>query len=383
MDGAVVRRTLIQKMRTSSAKGLRAMIGFDGFIDEVMHVVEKRLDADAFVRLESMADFGRKITSCAGLSMNIEMVPRQKKLGGNGPILANALLGAGIDVTYIGALGVPAPDAVFRELTSRAQTISISDPGLTDAIEFLDGKIISSQLEPLKAVNADTLRRIVGTEKLASLIDASGFVGFENWTLVANMTGVWKYLIQEVLPQIRPDSEKKLLLIDLCDPEKRSNEDILEAMDCLEGFSQYFRVVLGLNLREGCELAALYGMDVPDYLNADPCRIAAFVRAHVCADTVVVHPTREACAVNDGGCVRVDGPYCAHPRLTTGAGDNFNAGYMLGRALAFSEEESLLLGTASSGYYVRNGRSAGYEELIAFLEDWDSGTLDVSEKERG
>lgn len=379
-DQELIQR-LIEKMQASSPKGIKAMIGFDGFVDEVVHVVEKRVDADTYVRMERMADYGTRIVSCAGLSMNVEMVPVQQKLGGNGPILANALLGCGMDVTYVGALGFPSPHAVFHELETRAKVISICDPGQTDAVEFLDGKIISSRLEPLKAVAADTLRERVGTEKLAQMIDESDFLGFENWTLVMNMTGVWDYLLSEVLPATKACAKKKLLLIDLCDPEKRSETDILAALTRLEGFSKHFRVVLGLNMREACELAELFGQHVPDYSKADPCAIAAYVKQNVCAETVVVHPTREACAVSDRGIARVDGPYCTKPRLTTGAGDNFNAGYALGRMLDFDEEESLLLGTASSGFYVRNCRSASFQELIGFLRSWNNATLDGSEKE--
>ena len=60
---------------------------------------------DRYDRIRYLADYGKKVYDAKGLSMNIEMVPVKKKLGGNGPIFANSLAKHGFQVTYIGALG--------------------------------------------------------------------------------------------------------------------------------------------------------------------------------------------------------------------------------------------------------------------------------------
>ena len=91
---------------------------------------------------------------------------------------------------------------------------------------------------------------------------------------------------------------------------------------------------------------------------------------------VVIHPTDQSCCMGaDGAYHHAYGPYCKTPALTTGAGDNFNAGYMLGGALRFAPGECLLLGMAASGYYVRNAKSANREELISFLGAWSENKL--------
>jgi sugar/nucleoside kinase (ribokinase family) len=66
----------------------------------------------------------------------------------------------------------------------------------------------------------------------------------------------------------------------------------------------------------------------------------------------------------------VEGPYTRSPKLTTGAGDNFNAGFCFGQVQGFNAQESLILGVATSGLYVRNGRSASQKELMEFLALW-------------
>ena len=85
---------------------------------------------------------------------------------------------------------------------------------------------------------------------------------------------------------------------------------------------------------------------------------------------LVIHPTIEASAVIGENYYHVEGAYTAKPILTTGAGDNFNAGFCLGQILKLSPEQSLILGVATSGYYVRNAKSPSFEDLKEFLNNW-------------
>ena len=102
------------------ATHLRAFVGLDGFVDEIVHVVDKRDDAEHFSRIPTIARLGERISAAAGHSTNIEMVNQRTKLGGNGPIMANALARLGIKVTYVGALGYPNLHPVFNEFAHRA-----------------------------------------------------------------------------------------------------------------------------------------------------------------------------------------------------------------------------------------------------------------------
>ncbi|MGA2443718.1 MAG: hypothetical protein ABSH08_22415, partial [Tepidisphaeraceae bacterium] len=93
-----------------------ALIGLDGFVDEIIAVVNKRLDRQHFEPIKTITVFGEKILKAAGQSSNYELCVKQTKLGGNGPIMANALAAAGLAVTYIGCLGYPTIHPVFAEL---------------------------------------------------------------------------------------------------------------------------------------------------------------------------------------------------------------------------------------------------------------------------
>src|SRR5262245_27274450 len=124
------------------ASRLRAFVGLDGFVDEIIHVVDKRDDATIFQRLPTISRLAERLAGAAGKSTNIELVTQRTKLGGNGPIMANALARLGIKVTYVGALGYPHLHSVFADFASNAEVHSIADPGHTDALEFDEGNLL-------------------------------------------------------------------------------------------------------------------------------------------------------------------------------------------------------------------------------------------------
>ena len=85
------RLNVIRKLKQKDPKKLNLLVGFDGFIDEIVHVVDKRLDSKNYTRIETISALAKRIERASGLSTNIELVPVTKKIGGNGPIMANAL----------------------------------------------------------------------------------------------------------------------------------------------------------------------------------------------------------------------------------------------------------------------------------------------------
>src|SRR5579862_5738751 len=107
------------------ARELTAFVGLDGFVDEIIHVVDKRDNAETFHRVPTIASLAARLAGAAGKSANIELVNQLTKLGGNGPIMANALASFGMRVTYLGNLGYPALHPVFEPFAKRAEVHSI------------------------------------------------------------------------------------------------------------------------------------------------------------------------------------------------------------------------------------------------------------------
>jgi len=366
---------LKNKLIGMAAKGfdLKAIIGLDGFVDEIIHVVDKRQDFNNYERIETIAAFGDKISKAAGLSMNFEFVPKQVKLGGNGPIFANALLCYGVGMTYVGALGKPDIHPVFKDMASKSTVYSLCDPAHTDALEFNDGKLMLGKLEVLNEITWNSFKDAFGgVEKLAALVSNCTLFGMENWTMLPNMSEIWEGLINEVFP-LMTASEKPIAFFDLADPEKRTKEDLLRALSLIGKFSEKFYAVLGLNEKETWEVAEVLGV-VTDAIGAAKLeQVTRGIFEKLGIDCLVVHPTREAVCCTKDGFFHANGPYCEKPKLTTGAGDNFNAGFCFALSLGLDARSALILGVSTSGYYVRNAHSPSVDDVIGFLGKWESG----------
>ena len=367
-------KDLPAKLRAKKGFSLNMTIGLDGFVDEIIHVVDKRQDAQNFTRLKTIGDFGKRISSAAGLSTNIEMVTTQFKLGGNGPILSNALIEYGVNLTYVGALGKPEIHPVFKDMVARADKVySLIEPGRSDCVEFEDGKIIIGKHSTLASLTWDVFKDALGgASGIAQLINNTHLFGMENWTMLPYMSDIWRGIITEVFPLVRARGRKPLAFFDLADPEKRTFEDIRDAMKLIRQFEEQFRVVLGLNAKEAYEIAHVLGVTPADNsLEVVTCAVYRKLGIYC----LVVHPVHNAACVVDGDYFETDGPYCKKPKLTTGAGDNFNAGFCLGLALGLDPLDCLTLGVSTSGVYVRNAKSPSYDEVINFAEAWASGAV--------
>lgn len=348
---------------------LRSIVGFDGFVDSIMHAVKKRHSATSFERYEKIEEFGDKISEAAGLSMNFEFVTQMVKLGGNGPIMANALLAHGLPLTYIGLLGHPNIHPVFEEFAKRADVVSIGEPGYTDAVEFADGKLMLGKHQSLGNATWETLTSFLPVEKLASLFGSAKLVAMVNWTMLPHMGDILDHLLAEVVPLL--DASERWAFFDLADPAKRTEDDIAGVLAQISKFEGAFRVILGLNFNEGVQIGRVLGLGEPDMEHESVAEHAAAIRRQMDIHTVVIHPTAFAGAADATGHAAVEGPYTQKPKITTGAGDHFNAGFCLGRMLGADLAASLQLGVATSGYYVRHATSPDTSELRAFLTALD------------
>lgn len=356
-------------------KNTTAFVGLDGFVDEIIHVVDKRINVGRFERIPTIQGFSDRIAEASGRSTNMELVTQRIKLGGNGPIMANALAKAGIQLTYLGALGYPDVHQVFQPLVEKASKVySIANPGHTDAYEFQDGKLLMGKLTPLNDMRWSNIVERMGKDVFTSLLNGSDLVAFVNWTMMPFMSEIWQRVQSEVLvAQERPEAaQKKPIFFDLCDPQKRPNEDILEALNLLAGFQSHFSVILGLNEKEAHEIGEVLGLKIPDNSKEGLMDFVAQLHQHIRANTIVVHPVRYAVASDRAEVVSMDGPFVPNPVITTGAGDHFNAGFCLGRLLGLSHRESLATGVTTSGFYVRTGKSPTVTDLADMLEDWPS-----------
>lgn len=364
-------RTLQQLAAARGKIGSRsAIVGLDGFVDTIVTPVGLRQSAgENFTAIRTLTEFGQRIVAAAGKSTNIELFPRMDKLGGNGPIMANALLAAGARVTYVGAVGAPTIHPVFQGMAEKARTFSLGAAAQTTAIECEDGKIMLGQMRCLDDVTYERICEVMGQAAFHAEIAEADLVSLVNWTMIPNMTAIFDALTSKVLPTL-PAKPERIFFFDLADPEKRSTEDLRGALDAIVRFNKFGRVTLGLNLKEAQQVAPALGFAAGDEKEASIRQMAQEIRGKLGIETVVIHPRESAACATPKGTFWVPGPYCEKPLITTGAGDHFNTGFSVGQLLGLDPEGCLTVGVSTSGHYVRTAESPSLETLETFLANW-------------
>ena len=351
-----------------SLSSRNAIVGLDGFVDKIVAPVEKRHGlGDQFEAVPTIAEMGAKISAAAGKSANIELYPRFDKLGGNGPIMANAMLSLGMDVRYIGALGKPNLHPVFEEFANKTKAVSICEPGITTAMEFKDGKVMLGNTLSLEEIDYSSVIEACGEGEFTDLLSRADLVSIVNWTMIPKMTAFLVELLEKLLPNL-PPRDTRHFFFDLADPAKRSSSDISEVLRVISRFQAHAEVTLGLNYNEGLQVCEVLGLKSGGKDEDSLRSMATDIRRKLEISTIVLHPVESAaCATKDGSWWS-PGPYCDNPKITTGAGDHFNAGFCSARLSGFSPSASLALATCTSGHYVRTAQSPSSSQVVELLK---------------
>jgi hypothetical protein len=205
--------------------------------------------------------------------------------------------------------------------------LPICDPALTDAVEFDDGKLIVGKHATVAQVSYETLVERVGEATWREAWQAARFVAMVNWTMLPYLTELWQKIQVEF-----PGGERKVMFFDLADPEKRTRSDIREALLTLAKFQEQHDVLMGLNEKEAQHVADVLELEVgnDDDISREQNMIdlASNIREKLGIAVCVVHPTQFAAAANIQTTAVAAGPFTPNPKISTGAGDHFNAGFV-------------------------------------------------------
>jgi len=360
---------------------MRSLVGFDGFVDSIIHVVDKRhsMAHDDYKRIHTIPEFAARCGAAANRSANIELVVTDTRFGGNGPLLSSALGSLGSPVTYIGAVSTEGDwstvDPIYQPFVDLCdQVIPLCPPGRTDALEFDDGKIMLGKPESVQRVTWDRIKEVVGLEKLISIIDEVSLISVVNWTLVGGVEGIWEGLCTDIFPKLSSNRDRRIF-IDLSDPAKRTDEDIVRAMGLIQQLQRHLPVTLGLNLAESGRVGRVIGVEAFDdehnrTLAEMVPEAAMIIRGKLGLDCVVIHQHTGAGGADSAGDAHwFAGPYTRKPRISTGAGDHFGGGFSFAQMAGLPLGESLAAACGVAGAYVRDANSPSLTRLIEFLRD--------------
>jgi sugar/nucleoside kinase (ribokinase family) len=361
------------------AKGFRpAVVGFDGFVDSIIEVVDQRQDMSpgGYRGIRTIEQFAARVGAAAGKSTNIELVVKEDRFGGNGPLMAGAMGRLGVPVTYIGAVGHEANPTVlhplYEELAVRCrEVIPVAPPAHTDALEFDDGKVMLGKPANVQLVTWAGLARVLGLEGIRMRIEQSALIGIVNWVMMGGVEGIWEGLCKDVFAGLRGNDQRRVF-IDLADPAKRTDEDVKRAVACLRTMNAMVPLTLGLNLAEAERMAHVFGVRAFEdrgmhTFGAVVESAARALREALGLACVVIHPREGAAAADAAGTAWFDGPFTSTPKLSTGAGDHFNGGFAFAQVHGLPLDQCLAVGCAVSGAYVRDALSPNLDRLVAFL----------------
>lgn len=374
MDVALIIEVSEKLEALSFAEG-SVTVGFDGFTDTIVRVVEGVGADGALDHFQSKRAFGEKLVELGSRNASFELTEIATKIGGNGPNTAHAFGRLGLRVDCIGMLGHPRLNDVFARMDANCTLHSFAEPTRTTALEFDDGKILLAGSRVLHTADWPMVRDTIGLETLIALFAESDIIGFVNWGEIEHATEIWEGVERDVLPYAEPH-KSRIAFFDLADPTKRDRDfDRLAAL--IARLSTHHETVLCLNRNEAQAVARHLSIEPASHIE----ELGAAIYAAIVVDTLVIRDPRMAMAWTSNGLASVGTFHVPLPRLSTGGGDNFNAGYCFARLAGLDVRASLVVASAVAGLYVVNGESPTRDELIAFLkqEAVATGTSEMPE----
>jgi pfkB family carbohydrate kinase len=347
----------------------RVTAGFDGFVDIIAKIIRNKPEQEPPTFFNTIREFGNYILEKEGTSFSLELLEQNLKLGGNMPIMANALGKLGMNVNCVGALGYPQMHTVFKDFPSNCRFYSFADPGTSTAFEFNDGKIMLAQMGSLNTLGWNKIKNIIGIDTLINLYGESDLLCMVNWSEIDASSDIWEGILKDVFPHYAKPGKKQVAFFDLSDCSKRTSESVNEALMLLKEFGKYTEVGLSLNKNEARYIyQVMYNKEAGDDLSFLGERI--FEKLKI--DILVLHSPKEAVAFNNEGRSGCNSFFIKNPTMSTGAGDNFNSGFCAAQLLKLDLESSLIFANSVAGFYVKTGISPQLADAINFLDEMKS-----------
>jgi hypothetical protein len=360
-----------------NVKGKQAFMGFDGYIDTIYRMVKNRPNANEVIYYDNMAEFGKRIMDAAGSSASIERILKKKLGGGFTANMARAMANMGPDMTVhlYGALGLPDEDPIFASsLPQNVKRKSVGQMGLTLAMEFHDGKIMSQDMEGIITLTWDKLiSQIGGRDRLIDIFNQVDVIGTGHWALMTHMTNYWEHFLADIFPNVS-NLKKKYFFVDPADIQKRTKADIQNMIFTLKQINENMPVVLSLNDRETIDVAnALSEYKVPPVQKGKPetyREAGKNINQVANLQHLLVHDPHFATMTSPDLHIWVTEGYTSKPGFTTAAGDHFNAGILIGLMGGLSSAASLVIANAATAIFVRTGKSPNKTSLKKFISTY-------------
>ncbi|MEO7216053.1 hypothetical protein [Mucilaginibacter sp.] len=347
----------------------KVVAGFDSFVDSIVKVVNNKNEDGSTEHFQTIKQFGDYISTKSGSGFSLESEEQLLKLGGNMPIMANAMAQMGTKVDCVGAFGLPSVHAAFTDMHPACTLHSFTNPGFTTAMEFTDGKIMLAQMTDLNHADWEVIKAAIGLQKLKEIFSDADLICLVNWSELDHSNNIWQGLLNDVFSSIDTNAD---FFFDLSDCSKRSATAITTAISLLKQFGRYGKVTFSLNRNEAGILYKIFvGQNLPTDLQA----VGDALYSQLGAATLIIHTSKISLAWDAEGTYSNQPIFIPNPTISTGAGDNFNAGFCIGKLLGLDVGASLIMANSSSNCYIKTGESPTLKALDNYISKLISSSL--------
>jgi len=342
----------------------KILFGFDGFVDNVWSLVEERNSVKDYKLMKSMLTLNERIKESAGGGLSTEILRKDKRAGGFNANTARVLTVFNLKPTLMAFFE---GEEIFKDIIKKSEIINLGEPCSAQIFEFNDGKLMFPNNENVRNLDWTQIKYKVGLDKLIKLFERSDLIAFGYWANMPYYNKIIKGIKEEILPEI--SRKKRHLFMDFGNVKKRSDSDLRMFAKSLSELEKYFKITVSLNRTEALDTAKALAIKNNND-NQSYKMMAAAIRAEMGISNFVLHTNSFAVSAAADGVKKLKQPYCQKPLLTTGSGDTFNGGYILGLLLSADREIQLAVASVTAGYYIRNGRPPKRNEMIEFLRGY-------------
>jgi hypothetical protein len=256
-------------------------------------------------------------------------------------------------------------------MSGNCRLLSLGKPAETNALEFDDGKLILSEVSAFSRLDWHFVQQKFSTDQLTELMNPCAMIALVDWCNLPLATDVWQGMLKDVVPKLDSAQERQFFF-DLADPSKKSEAEILQVLKVISGYSAYGEVTLGLNENEALRLAQVLYQQEGKAASQDTSLedICTYIYSKMQISSLLVHPLDRSVIVSREGVRSILGRLVNKPLISTGGGDNLNAGFCFARMAGCSLEAAAALGMATSGAYVQHGQSPDRQALKDYLAQW-------------
>lgn len=328
-----------------------AFIGFDGYIDHILAPVSSVSQTHTSHFFQTICDFGSYIQSKSGKSCSIQLSSRSIQLGGNAPLFARTLKSLGISVHLAGMLGCPDIDPIFLKAFSKEELCSFAPPMETNALEFDDGKIMLCQTAPAYDSPIQLIQNaaLYNNLSLTELLN-SDLLAFLNWGELYFMHTLWTELFQtyfntsKVIPSL-----SKYIFFDPADISSRNENELSEMLELIRNYSLYRYAILSINENEALQLGnKLFNLHSVDSIIHE-------LYKNYSIPEIVIHANKRTLSLVKNTEYELPTIFIDKPAISTGGGDNFNAGYAYAKLCNYDPIKCIKSAHLSSSFYISAG----------------------------